>query len=372
MLRPNTRRDDIPLLLTLLSDPRRSLSWDLDAWDLAVRRARMSDLLGVVRYRLERAGVLQGVPPPVIRHLDAARNLYLHRRQMGVHAVLAMRDAFADVSCPLVLLKGAGYTMQGLPMSLGRLFNDVDIMVPRDAIDDVERRLQGVGWKSTMTDPYDQRYYRDWSHEIPPMEHPRFSVQLDVHHTILPVTGRVTPDAARLFDRSVGVPGGTWRVLHPSDQVLHAAAHLVQDSEFVKRFREIVDIDGLIRDHMNSERAWDDLVDSAERHALGRCLGFALRYCVMWLGTPIPSHVQTRLDRHKPPDIVVAAMDHWVSRALFGPHPDAPPSWGAGLSGLALKVRAMWIRMPLPLLLYHGAMKSLRSLRRRPPTQPTG
>lgn len=370
MLRQYTRRDDVSLLLTLLSDPRRSLSWDLDAWDLAVRRARMSDLLGVVRYRLEREGALQGIPLPVQRHLEAERNLYLHRRQMGVHAVSAIRDAFTDWPFPMILLKGAGYAMQGLPMSLGRLFNDVDIMVPRSSIDDVESRLESVGWKSTVTDPYDQRYYRDWSHEIPPLEHPRFLVQLDVHHTILPVTGRVTPDAERLLERSVALPGDIWRVLHPSDQVLHAAAHLVQDSDFVKRFREIVDIDGLIRDHMNSDEAWDDLVTSAEHHALGRCLWFALRYCVVFLGTPVPSRVQTRLDRHKPPDIVVAPMDHWVPRALFGPHPDDEPPGSAGFPGLALKVRAMWIRMPLPLLVYHSAMKSLRSIRPKPRMQP--
>lgn len=348
----------------MLNAPATARDWDLGTWDLAIRRARQSELLGVIAFRLKDIDDGRWVPAPVRPHLEAAINLYLHRRMVAQHVLWGLGPLFADATFPVVVLKGAAYVIQGLPMSRGRLFDDVDIMVPRAEMSGAESRLEAGGWKSTMPDPYDQRYYREWSHEIPPLEHARFAAQLDVHHTILPVTGRVTPDPVLLFERSRRMPEGPWRVLHPADQVIHAAAHLFQDSDCVGRFREIVDIDGLIRCHSGLAGFWDDLVAQADRHSLSRCLWLALRYTRRWLATPVPEGALECLERHKPPDIVVAVLDRWISTVVFGPHPDSRPSSTGGLAALGLKTRAMWLRMPMPLLAYHAASKALRSIRR--------
>ena len=45
-------------------------------------------------------------------------------------------------------------------------------MVPRERIETVERTLLDRGWKTPVQDDYDDRYYREWSHEIPPLMHP--------------------------------------------------------------------------------------------------------------------------------------------------------------------------------------------------------
>lgn len=364
MTPPQFDRDDVRRLLTLLNAPADARHWDLGAWDLAIRRARQSELLGVVAYRLRDVDGDAWVPAPVRRHLDAAVNLYLHRRMVGLHVLWGLGPLFEGAAFPIVVLKGAAYVLQGLPMSRGRLFDDVDIMVPRGDLPSAEARLEAGGWKSTMPDPYDQRYYREWSHEIPPLEHARFAAQLDVHHTILPVTGRVTPVPAALFERSRPLDGTPWRVLHPADQVIHAAAHLLQDSDCAGRFREVVDIDGLVRCHSDGPGFWDDLLTQAERHSLSRTVWLALRYARRWLSTPVPDAVTERLERHKPPDIVVAVLDRWISRVVFGPHPDARPPFLGEVAAFGLKTRAMWLRMPVPLLAYHTASKAIRALRR--------
>ena len=50
------------------------------------------------------------------------------------------------------------------------------------------------GWLRMKIDPYDDRYYRVWMHEIPPLRHRERKTEIDLHHTILPRTSRLKPD----------------------------------------------------------------------------------------------------------------------------------------------------------------------------------
>ncbi|WP_164045505.1 nucleotidyltransferase family protein, partial [Serratia marcescens] len=65
---------------------------------------------------------------------------------------------------------------------------DLDILVPRDRLDEVEAALLAAGWEWVKPDPYDDAYYRRWMHELPPLIHRERDRMIDVHHTILPLT----------------------------------------------------------------------------------------------------------------------------------------------------------------------------------------
>jgi hypothetical protein len=72
------------------------------------------------------------------------------------------------------------------------------------------------------------------------------------------------------------------------------------------------------------------------------------------------------IDEFSPNPIVRRAMDALVHRALFPPHPDSRPPQHPPFRHRVLAGRAVWLRMPPWLLVYHAAMKGLRSTRRRP------
>lgn len=74
----------------------------------------------------------------------------------------------SDLDVPVIFLKGAAYALADLDVAKGRMATDIDILVPEDAIGDVEARLQQAGWASMKTNEYDDSYYRQWMHEIPP------------------------------------------------------------------------------------------------------------------------------------------------------------------------------------------------------------
>ena len=106
------------------------------------------------------------------------------------------------------------------------------------------------------------------------------AMELDLHHAILPPVGRIRPDTARLFADAVPVAGSPFHVLCPQDQVLHAVVHLVHDSDFVGRLRDLLDIDALFRRVPLADRvARAALVERARLHGMEKPLHLAAHLC---------------------------------------------------------------------------------------------
>jgi hypothetical protein len=354
----------VRLLLEVLCDPVRCQSLDERSWDVLIRSARVARLLGVLHARLAQQGIADGLGEPIRCLFIAAQMEARFRRQKTLHLTREISPLLAPLGVPLVLLKGAAYVAQGLPMAIGRLPADVDIMLPLGALAEAERFLIGAGWKFEKTDAYDQHYYRAWSHELPPLRRAGQALELDLHHTILPPTGRLHPDAEKLFAASVTVEGSDYRVLSPPDQVLHAAAHLFQDSDCVGRLRDLVDIDALIRHFLiaEGETFWDRLLSAAEIHGLQRPLRYALMFARGWLETPVQEEVLKELTRFASPRAIASVFVRCVSRRLPPIDPDSEPSWQDRIARSALEFRAIWLRMPPWLLAYHASRKSIRPI----------
>ena len=352
----------LQLLLTLLIDPSKASSVDESEWDSIVRWARSSRLLATLHARLMRIGLEEQLPARVRAAMVSQSVLARHRAQMARFEMVELARAFTSMDLPFVLLKGAAYLAQQLPLSEGRFLSDIDILVPRSRLGEVERLLLEAGWRSEELDRYDEHYYRAWSHELPPMRFPGRSLELDLHHTILPVTGRIRPDVAALIEASIRLPGSVFRVLCPEDQVLHACAHLFQDSDLSHRLRDLADIDALLRQYNTYDTFWLQLRQHAARHGLARPCWYALHYCRLFFGTPVPHDVVRDLPGGRPPAPVLLVMDGLVRRVLPPPDPDRGRELLSRWAQLALLVRSVWLRMPAWLLVYHSAMKFRRRL----------
>lgn len=363
---PRSPAPHVRQLLRALADPASCAEKDAAGWDLLVRVARAARLLGVLAGRLEESGIVGRLPEPAANHLRAALAESLYLRQMSLRQLTVLAETLRPLAAPLIALKGSAYILAGLPCAAGRLPRDVDLMVERHRLDEVERALLAAGWTFTKTDEYDQRYYREWSHELPPMRAPTLPLEIDLHHAILPPIGRLKPDAARLVADSVAVCGTAFRVLRPADQVLHATVHLFQDSDCTGKLRDLVDIDGLIR-HFSSQAGddfWRQLAESTGVHGLGRPLWYALAFCQAWLGTPVPQPAWDAVQAHRPPALARSLMAGLAGRVLPPIHPDEEVGRADRLATSALEFRALWLRMPPWTLAYHAAHKLARSMRR--------
>lgn len=360
------RDEPASLLLLLLAHPERAGELKLEAWDTTVRMARSAKLLAELGCRIERAGALDRVPSVVRDHMRSERVLARHAQKMAALERHRLARVLEPLAVPVVLLKGAAYLAQGLPFAAGRWMGDVDIMVPRARIAEVEAALRNAGWEMEPLDPYDERYYREWTHEIPPLRYPGHPMELDVHHSILQHTARLKPDLQALFAASVPAPEGSFRVLCPEDQVLHASIHLFQDSDCANRLRDLVDIDGLVR-HFSKVPGFEARLRSrVALHGLGRPLWYALHFAQGLLGLSLHGDIWSDATPSAP---VRALMDALVPRALLPPHPDRLPSAATRLARDLLFIRSHWLRMPPALLARHLAVKGfgrLKPARRRP------
>lgn len=335
-------------LIEALRTPTDVSAWPLARWDLLLRQARQADLLPRLAWLLRATDTWLDIPEFARFHLESAEVLADKQRHALTWELVEIARALADLPGPVILLKGAAYFAMRLPPHHGRLFGDIDLLVPRAQIGAAEAALMLAGWEGEHHSAYDQRYYRQWMHEIPPMRHIKRLSVIDLHHAILPLSARIKSNSTPLFENARPVTGFVnLFVLGPADMLLHSATHLFTEGEYKHGLRDLVDLDSLIRHFSIDPGLWPELEQRARTLNLGRPLYYALRYCKAALDTPIPTELGTR---NAPP--FASFMDALFGRALAPEH----PSCGDTLTGLArwmLYVRGHWLRMPLYLLVPH-------------------
>jgi hypothetical protein len=360
-----TKRDPSLDWIRALREPQSALTWDLPTWEQVIRLARRLRLLGRLAESLASGEMLDRVPDQPRRHLEAELR-YTRWRATVLHWVLVrVADALDGLDAQRVLLKGAAYAGQGFALGKGRLPSDVDVLVPRQALDQARAMLMAAGWSEVELDEHDQRYYREWSHELPPLRHPVHGLELDLHHDILPPVARVHVDIGLLLAETqpaADCPG--WQVFSLRDQILHASAHLFHDSELRDRLRDLVDLDALMRIGATSEGFWEDLVARSRQLGLQQSLALALALCADWLDTPVPPSALSGAHREG----LRGLSRLWLTRvmaAALRPAPlDDPTPWSQGAAAWILLIRYHLGRMPLPTLAQHLRHK-LRQNRQR-------
>lgn len=339
--------------LDALLQPELGLRWTLAEWDRVIRLSRRMRLLGRLAEALLAHDLLGRVPAAPRRHLVAMIHVSRWRTASLRWAALRVADTVADAAGPLVLLKGAAYLATDLPIAAGRLPSDLDILVPRAGLATAQARLQDDGWTSAPLDEHDRRYYDEWSHEVAPMTHPVLSLELDLHHNILPPVAAHHVDADPLLARLHPSGWERWQVLQPVDQVLHSAAHLFFDSDFTDRVRDIVDLDGLLRHHGAAPGFHDALLSRAHELRLQEPLALAVHFAQAWLATPLPAEWVRSVRRAGPRPARAAWLLPLYRAALEPPEADAAAAISQRLSAMALLARYHWNRLPLRLLVPH-------------------
>jgi hypothetical protein len=347
------------LVSEALRQPLRLPTLTLTGWDVLIRQARRAGLLGRIACVLDAQGSLNMVPRAPRQHLLATMTLIEAQHAQVSREIDHIARAIAPTGVVPVLLKGAAYVAGGLLPALGRSFGDIDIMVPRTRLSEVEAVLMAQGWATTHHSKYDQRYYREWMHELPPLRHIHRHTVLDVHHAIVPPTAGLKTSSDKLLASAVALPGHPgFSILCPTDMVLHSMVHLFHNDDLSHSLRDLSDLDLLLRTFGKERAFWPALLDRAVALDLARPLHYGLHYAHRQLGTPVPGDALDAAARHRPGWPLRQLIDALWSRALRPQHPISSDAWSP-LARSALYLRAHWLRMPPGLLLRHLTVKSL-------------
>ena len=348
------------MICCVLRQPHLLTHFTLSQWELLVRQARRAGLLARIACMLEAQGSLESVPDAPRAHLEAAMIAADAQHAEALRELACIDRALQPIGVQPVLLKGAAYVAGGLLPAMGRVFSDIDILVPKARLPEVEAALMASGWATTHHSAYDQRYYRQWMHELPPLRHIQRQNVLDVHHAILPETSRLKPSSAKLLsDAQALKEWPRFSVLAPRDMVLHSIVHLFHNDDLSHALRDLSDIDLLLRHFGRDANFWDGLVERARELDLARPLYYGLRFAQRLLATPMPSPT-VQLARADGPGTVVSGLTDWLwARAFRSQHATASDRW-TSIATFALYVRAHALRMPPLLLLRHLSIKALR------------
>lgn len=341
-------------LLGAIHHPSSMATLSEQEWDALLRHSRRAGLLSRLALDAQDAGLYDNLPPRVRRHMQAAV-FVAERQKRAIHwEVHKLHKAIGYMGIPIVLLKGAAYVMAELPPSRGRLFGDIDLLVPRQNLTDVELELRLHGWHGVGHDDYDQRYYREWTHEIPPVTHISRGSTLDIHHNILPLTARLKPQASDLLADIKPIPGlSNFYRLGDEDLVLHSATHLFHEGEWGNGLRDLVDIHSLLGKFCRQHDFMDRLTARAQKLDLSEPFHLAVWFNQLLLG------ISNSNKASKVP--MPNAYHRWLFQHGFSlAHPDLSCA-GSAMAGFLLYLRSHFLRMPMTLLIPHLARKTVRT-----------
>jgi len=335
-----------PCLIDLLREPAKAAGVAESDWNDIVIQATNAQLLGPLAAAIERAGVADCVPPAVRQHLALATLTSGKRREAALWEVAAIRRAI-DPDIPVVVLKGCAYAACEDLNAAGRVFSDIDILVPPALLERAEGKLIGAGFNPSQVSAYDQRYYREWMHEVPPMEHVRRHTSVDLHHAINPPVSRVHVPTARLMAGLVATAPGVF-VLGPVDRVMHCALHLVQEGDAQKLLRDLYDLHLLVQQHFGNEALLAGLWRRADELGVLHLVRPAQQAAAALFSVDVQSQKSPR---------------GWLARSLVAAARWPRPVFAAPLAEFALLAHSHWIKMPLGLLVPHLLRKAWLGLR---------
>lgn len=348
-------------LIDLLAGRRDPATLGDREWEAVISVARAEVLAATLAERLAHADL-----PPAIAALFADMRAAMQVQQ--THALWEAemaRRALAPAGVRFVLLKGTAYAAAGLPNAAGRQIGDLDILVARDDLDRAEAALLAAGWEWVKSDPYDDAYYRDHMHELPPLIHKERDRMIDVHHTILPLTHRARPDASYLLaqaetlplprefadayddmpavydQKAANDPAAGLMVLGPHDIVVHCVAHVMADGDLAGGLRNLWDFHLLTQEmeRRTNAKYWHHLQKIAHGHGLYHELNRASRLANELFGSRDMVFGRPKIAWRKP-----TATDRLFLRALT-----ARDDWGRPtrpFTRLAFYIRSHWLRMP--------------------------
>lgn len=301
------------------------------------------------------------IPPNVHAHLVAsARHEALFHNQVISEIRVVNSRISKTLNRKLIVLKGAGYVVSGSSAATGRIFSDIDLLVLKSDIPKVERALHLFGFVSDTDSEYDQKYYREWAHEIPPLRHFQRGTVLDVHHNIVPLVSGRAPDIEIFLKSTVKTEYGV-EVLRPAAMFLHSAIHLFFSEEFTNGFRDLSDLSLLLDEIIYDDVELSYLFSLAENTGFENELFLAFRYLEKIFNKQISAHIYQCFKQPLPTGIRLLLSDFIFGKVLAANHRLVDVKF-RGLAQWLAFVRGHLLKMPFNILVKHTASKLWRSI----------
>ncbi|WP_421132037.1 nucleotidyltransferase family protein [Alteromonas sp. A079] len=324
-------------------------------WLSFIQILRFERLLSHFACKSLELNIIESLPLVAKQHLFNAIVMAERQAHHLKYEVSLLSQSIKSVTPLCLYLKGAAYCLAEMPLAKGRLFSDIDVLVPKESLDAIEKSLLLKGWISKPVNDYDDRYYREWAHEIPPLIQSRRGTVVDLHHNLVPPISGKAPDIQAFLNETHEVNGVT--VLQPHAMLLHSCVHLIFNETFKQSHRDLYDIASIVKTY-GSEEFWEKTISLAKQTNFYKELFLACRYSSAKLMFALPSSLAD--------DLPVSKFKLWIYdkiflKALSPHHPLCEVQW-LSLASACAWARGQWCKMPVTLLVYHLSVKAVRGI----------
>lgn len=349
------------LLLEVTETPQKLNDLSIQQWEILIRYARNAKMLGTLAAWTKQYITSPSSLPDELTCLLEGEAVKSSSFQLVANWELdEIEHIFADSDFPIIVLKGGAYLRAKRPWHQGRRLSDVDLLISKQHIPEAEALLKRHGWTTdSKLSEYDEHYYRELSHELPPYKNPVRGIELDLHHNLIPPTSRIKFDANEVIERSIRLPNSRLSVLCDEDMFIHSAVHLLFNDELRGGIRDIVDMKSIAEYAIKQSDSGSDNTFWQRLEARSRELKVTrpVYYAVSTLSHFFEQHSQaiTPFELHSPNILLKSIMEYSVRDTLA---PDINNAFKQGLPQLLLYIRSHWVRMPPLMLMKHLAYKA--------------
>ena len=347
-------------LMCFLKNEEVDVERPLSEWFRLIALCRQLGLLALLANRIEGLNIAPSLLKRINTHLLSAK-LQVENQQKSVNWHIEKLVANNPDGIQFLVLKGAAYLFAEKSIATGRTMSDVDILVTRSSLDNAEFWLFLNGYASIKNDEYDDYYYRQWMHELPPFMHTTGGLTLDLHHNLLPMTSKRFIDPHLLFAEAREAKPNFF-IPSDADLIIHSAVHLLQDSVFNRTLRDLTDLYHLISELTHHQHSTAALFERAKTLRLEKDVAkvFSLLHSVF---------------KRELLPIETDFVKQCLGRSLFWPlekrcyitmlQQPLLSEWTAKhhLSSWVLFVKSHLIKMPLTLLIKHSYVKTIKNIK---------
>ncbi|MCF2947726.1 nucleotidyltransferase family protein [Paraglaciecola aquimarina] len=320
-------------------------------WQDIVRVARCSSVLPRIaaNQKLNFNGAL---PDYVIEQFNAGLK---HSELLETQVFFEAHDLNLNISkCssqPAIFLKGAAYVLSLGSVGKGRTFSDIDILVNKADLPNIEKRLKALAWFSESVSDYDEKYYREWAHEVPPLIRAGRGTVVDIHHNLIPPISGKAPDI-KLFLEGLRKVDSGYYILSAHAMTLHSIIHLFYQEEFIHGFRDLSDLHLLFTENNEDPTFYPELLKLADETKFGVELFYACRYLQSIIGTKVNDTFLSNLSKYKPSSLKLLVSDWMFSRILIPRHSLVNKAFTSLAHQMAF-IRGHKLKMPFNILCIH-------------------
>jgi hypothetical protein len=345
------------LLRKVFGDDKQIDRLTLDDWEFVIESLRENASLARFAYHVQEDACVD-IPQQATPHLQSELIRAMRQKQQALYECRLIDKHMREIGVTPVFLKGAAYSISDSQVGHGRLYGDIDVLVKKQDIEKSKQVLLERGWFPQTLNDYDEMYYREWAHEIPPLTHLERGTVIDLHHNLVPPISGQAPDVSD-FTQDVIETEDALTVFSPAAQTLHSAVHLFLNEDFAHGFRDLTDLHILFTTHRADTVYWERLIELAQASEFEKELQLAIRYCKSLLMTNIPEKYESRIYTLRKTNFTL--LDAMFNRVLLPRHPKSD-SYDRSFWELLAYMRGHFMKMPFPVLVKHLTIKSWRGL----------